>query len=78
MDHKSEISCQFKALDVLSSGDNLKAQEYCTHDNMIIAVIFREIIDRYEKNHFRLPTTDELIWLTSEKLEEYIRKLFND
>ena len=75
MDHKSEIRCQYEALNELSHGDSVVADNICQYENMIIPILFREIINEFCKNLHKDATHNDLIWCTSVKLGFNIRAL---
>ncbi len=75
MNHKKEIECQFSALLKLAHGHKEIADKIiCLKP--IIAITFRTVINQFELERDRVPTVDELIWLTSELLDYDIRTLF--
>lgn len=70
-----EIRCQREVFEIISHGDDKLVQDLFGYHNMILAITFRKIITEYENKYNRVPTADELIWITSEKLKEDIRKI---
>ncbi len=57
----------------------MQKQEYVVKNDIdydSIPELFRGIINEYEYNNKRVPTSDELIWLSSERLHFNIRTLY--
>ncbi len=73
---EQEITCQNNALNELSHGDCNIALQYFEWDDSKIFVIFREIINEFEIDLNRVPSSDELIWIASEMLNRNIRTLY--
>ena len=71
-----EIKCQYEAFKIISNGDNNQVQKFIMYHNMIIAITFRNIINEFENKLNKCPSPDELIYLTSEILNENIREIF--
>ena len=72
---EQELNCQSEALKELSHNDNDLATRYVLWNNMVIAKIFRDVINDYEKKFNRVPTCNELIYHTSEVLSINIRNI---
>ncbi len=73
---EQEITCQRQALNELSHGDNYLASLYFEWNDSLLAVLFRKIINEFETDYNRVPTSDELIWIVSETLGFNIRLLY--
>ncbi len=73
---EQEFTCQKDALFDLSHGDDDTALQYVQWHDSQIAVLFRTIINDFESNYNRVPTSDELIWFVSEMLGFNIRLLY--
>lgn len=73
--HSDEIKCQYDVLKIISNGNDQLVNELILYHNMILTVTFRNIITEYENKFNRVPSSDELIWISSEKMGENIRDI---
>ena len=73
---QDEFKCQGEALKIISHNNNDTAMKLYMYHKGEIFEKFRMLINEFEKDLDRVPTADELIWLTSERLHKNIRELF--
>ena len=63
MDHGKEIKCQFEALKILSNNDIEKVSKLL--EDKILAVMFRDVMNRIEDRYNRIPTPKELLFISA-------------
>lgn len=73
---EQEIDCQRQALNDLSHGDCNIVMNYVDWQNNKLPILFRKIISDYEYDMHKVPSSDELIWFASERLNFNIRTLY--